>query len=290
MRKRLLSLYPEAWRERYGSELAALLDDTPPSVSGTLDLLRGALMAHMRPVVSSPPGARPRGAVAGVLGCFILFSAFGLGFAKTTENYDYTEHIHPLLGVSHSLILVAAIVAAGALALAAAPLARASLAEARRTRDPRLIKLIALPPAAIGVFAGSVGLLVLWLNAHHHRGDAGAWLLLGLCGLCAAAGGFACWAAPRAIMRRIDVPRRALIVSVPAIALVALCMALIALATGAFLVGIIIDAPHLGADSNGPGQLINVTTSIAIQFAAMLLLSAIAALSAARGLRSLRET
>ena len=287
MRKRLLSLYPVAWRERYGSELAALLDDTRPSVSGTLDLLRGALMAHLRPPVSSAPAIRARGTVAGVLGCFIVFSAFGLGFAKTTENDGHTEHVHPLLGITHSLIMVAAIITAGALALAAAPLARASLAEARRTRDPRLIALIAVPPGAIGVFAGSVGLLVLWLHAQQHQADAGAWLLLGLCGLCAAGGGFACWAAPRAIMRRIDIPRSALSVSVPAMALVALGMALIALATGAFLVGIVVDAPQLGAAGNGPGQLIDVTTSIAIQFAAMLSLSVIAALSATRGLRSL---
>jgi hypothetical protein len=75
---------------------------------------------------------------------------------------------------------------------------------------------------------------------------------------------------------------------VPAVALVALCMAAVALATGVFLVGILADAPDLGASGNGPGQLINVTTSIAIQFIGMLGLSAVAAVSAARGLRSLR--
>lgn len=150
------------------------------------------------------------------------------------------------------------------------------------------MKLIAVPPAAIGMFAGSVGLLVLWLNAHHHRAGIGGWLLLGLCALCAAVGGFACWAAPRAIMRRVAIPRSAFAVSVPAMALVALCMAVIALATGVFLIGIIADAPHLGAAGNGPGQLIDVTTSIAIQLAAMIAFSSVAALSAARGLRSLR--
>ncbi len=288
MRKRLLLLYPEAWRERYGDEMSALLDETPASIRATVDLLRGALAAHLRPLATSAPATRARGAIGLVLGCFIVFCVFGAGFAKTTENYDYTEHVHPLLGISHSIILIAAIVAASALALAAAPLAIASLAQARRTREPNLIKLIAVPPAAIGMFAGSVGLLVLWLNAHHHRAGVGGWLLLGLCAVCAAAGGVACWAAPRAIMRRVDLPRSVFAVSVPAIALVALCMAVIALATGVFLIGILADAPDLGAAGNGPGQLINVTTSIAIQLAAMLALSAVAALSAARGLRVLR--
>jgi hypothetical protein len=252
-----------------------------------LDLLRGALAAHLRPLATSSPAASARGTIAYVLGCFIVFSASGSGFAKTTENYDYTERLHPLLGVSHSVILSAAIVAAGALALAAAPLVIASMTQARRTSDLDLGKLIAVPPAAIAVFAGSVGLLALWLNAHHHRAGIGRWLLLGLCALCAAGGGFACWAAPRAIMRRIDIPRSAVVVSVPAIALVAFCMTVIAIATGVFLIGIIADAPQLGATSNGPGQLINVTTSIAIQLAVMLALGATAAVSAARGLRYL---
>ncbi len=287
MRKRWLALYPEAWRDRYGTEMSALMDETPLSVAATLDLVRGALAAHLRPLPGAAPAVRARSTIAGVLGCFIVFCAFGSGFAKTTENYDHIEHVHPLLGGSHSLILIAAIVAAGALALAAAPLVRASLAQAHRTRDPALIKLIALPPAGIAMFAGSVGLLALWLNAHHHRVGVGGWLLLGLCALCAAAGALACWTAPRAIMRRIDIPRSTFVVSIPAMALVAFCMAVITLATGVFLTAIIIDAPSVAASGNGPGQLIDVTTSIAIQLAAMLALSAVAALSAVRGLRSL---
>jgi MFS family permease len=290
MRKHLLSLYPEGWRERYGAEMSALLDETPPGIAATLDLLRGALVAHLRPLGTSAPATRARGTIAQVLGCFIVFCAFGAGFAKTTENFDYLEHLHPLLGVSHSVILIAAIIAASALAVAATPLARASLAQARRTREPNLIKLTAVPPVAIGMVVGSVGLLALWLNAHHHRAGVGGWLLLGLCALCAAIGGFACWAAPRAIMRRIDIPRSAFTVSVPTMAIVALCMAVIALATGVFLIGIIVDAPHAGAAGNGPGQLINVTVSIAIQLAAMLALSAVAALSTERGLRNLRAS
>jgi hypothetical protein len=289
MRKHLLSLYPETWRDRYGEEMSALLDQTPLTITATLDLLRGALTAHVRPLVSSAPAVRARSTIACVLGCFIVFCFLGSAFAKTTENYDYTEHVHPVLGVSHSVILTAAAVAVAALALAATPLVLVSLAQAQRTRDPTLMKLIAVPPAAVAVFAGSVGLLALWLNAHHHRADIGGWLLLGVCALGAGTGGFACWAAPRAIMRRIEVPRRACAFSVPAVALVALCMAAVALATGVFLVGIAVDVPRVGASGNGPGQLINVTTSIAIQFIGMLGLSAVAAVSAARGLRSLRS-
>lgn len=288
MRHRLLLLYPESWRERYGEEMDALLEETPPSLSATADLLRGALVAHVRGFPVPAPAVRARATIGCVLGSFILFCVLGSGFAKTTENNDLTERLHPLLGVSHSVILIAALVAAGALALAAAPLALASLAAAHRTRDPQLMKLIAVPPVAIAVFAGSVALLVLWLNAHHHRAGVGGWLLLGLCALCGAAGSFACWAAPRAIMARIELPRGAVKLSVTALGLVSVCMTAAALATGAFLIGVVLDAPRLGASGNGPGQLIDVTTSIAVQFAGMFALSAGAVLSAARGLRGVR--
>jgi hypothetical protein len=48
---RLLRLYPAAWRERYGDELLALLDDHPATVSDHLDLIRGALDARVHPQV-----------------------------------------------------------------------------------------------------------------------------------------------------------------------------------------------------------------------------------------------
>ena len=43
LRQLLLRLYPAEWRARYGDELAALVEDVPPSWSSNLDLLKGAL-------------------------------------------------------------------------------------------------------------------------------------------------------------------------------------------------------------------------------------------------------
>src|SRR5690242_3070098 len=36
-------LYPKAWRTRYGSEFAALLEDIKPGWGGFLDIVKGAL-------------------------------------------------------------------------------------------------------------------------------------------------------------------------------------------------------------------------------------------------------
>lgn len=46
---RLLRLYPSAWRARYGDELAALLDACPFTPFVLLDVLLGALDAHLHP-------------------------------------------------------------------------------------------------------------------------------------------------------------------------------------------------------------------------------------------------
>jgi hypothetical protein len=44
-------LYPQAWRERYGDELLALLQDRPASLADHLDLIRGAVDARLHPQV-----------------------------------------------------------------------------------------------------------------------------------------------------------------------------------------------------------------------------------------------
>jgi hypothetical protein len=43
----LVRLYPQAWRERYGDELAALLEDRPPGPFDVADMALGALDAHL---------------------------------------------------------------------------------------------------------------------------------------------------------------------------------------------------------------------------------------------------
>lgn len=49
----LVALYPGPWRARYGAEMLALLEDRPPTARDALDLVRGALDAHLHPAVRS---------------------------------------------------------------------------------------------------------------------------------------------------------------------------------------------------------------------------------------------
>lgn len=55
--KGLLRLYPRDWRGRYEAEVAALLEEQRASPAVILDLLRGALDAHLRPQLG-PTGGR----------------------------------------------------------------------------------------------------------------------------------------------------------------------------------------------------------------------------------------
>jgi hypothetical protein len=63
--KRILRLYPSAWRRRYGDELADLLEELPATPATTVDLLRGAATLHMRAFVDrvvprlAPAGGPP---------------------------------------------------------------------------------------------------------------------------------------------------------------------------------------------------------------------------------------
>ena len=54
----LLALYPSAWRRRYGFEFAALLDAQSPSPALILDIVLGAIDAHLDPQVAED-GADP---------------------------------------------------------------------------------------------------------------------------------------------------------------------------------------------------------------------------------------
>jgi hypothetical protein len=61
MRRFLIRLYPERWRERYGAEYAALLDERPLGPWDVADVLLGAVDAHVRGRAPGTASALGRG-------------------------------------------------------------------------------------------------------------------------------------------------------------------------------------------------------------------------------------
>jgi len=61
----LLGLYPREWRERYGDEFAALLEDIGMTPGVVVDVLTGAFDAHLRKRASDRTAARAQRALLG---------------------------------------------------------------------------------------------------------------------------------------------------------------------------------------------------------------------------------
>jgi hypothetical protein len=84
---RLVRLYPQAWRDRYGDEFIALLDERPPTPGDVLDTFRGALDAHLHPAVGDAEPAPWTHRVPGLfaLAAGLLWSGLYLAVALRVD-------------------------------------------------------------------------------------------------------------------------------------------------------------------------------------------------------------
>jgi hypothetical protein len=149
-------LYPAGWRERYGPEFAALLQQCPATPRVVLNTAAGAAGAWLRwPATAGSASARLRGALTAVLwgGLAVLFAAAGFVKAEIPAGHASVRVVGAaMVAVA---VVAAAVLAAGAIAPALA-VARRAVAERRRD----VLRLIAAPPLAGVVFFGTVLVLV----------------------------------------------------------------------------------------------------------------------------------
>jgi drug/metabolite transporter (DMT)-like permease len=113
--RRLIRLYPAAWRERYGDEMAAVLEDRPPGPFDVADLLLGAIDAHLHlrglghhseHRKGIPMSLRLAG-IAAVVGGLLWTIFFALGVAAAATNTDLSPAA-PLIIIGGIALLVAA--------------------------------------------------------------------------------------------------------------------------------------------------------------------------------------
>ncbi len=167
----LLRWYPPEWRERYGAEMLAMIEDTlggrPPTRRLRAELMRAGMRERLRRggfIGRDRPAAdRCRAAVALVLTGWAALVVAGAMFAKTTEHWrDRTAPADRVMADGAYLALeIAAAVGAAAVAagvVAAMPALRRSLAAGgwRSMRGPVRIAglLTALTAAAtVGLHA-----------------------------------------------------------------------------------------------------------------------------------------
>jgi hypothetical protein len=159
--RRLIVLYPAAWRRRYGDEFAALLEQTPLTFRTLFDVGVSAVDAHLNPTAPMRKWPfmfeRLRGSELAVFAGWILFVVSGLGFSKMTEDWDILKAASgtpPAVVAAYLAVMAGALVALMGIVFAGVPIAWAIAVSAVRTRRWRLLGLLAVPPVSLAVWAG----------------------------------------------------------------------------------------------------------------------------------------
>lgn len=284
----LVELYPRAYRQRYGDELRAVLEQQPVTIATLFDLMLGALDAHLRPggLVASPPN-RIRGAISAALTLWLAVIAVGAGFAKTTEDVPFrsAETAHPLLGGTRIAVAVLAVMAAAIVVVAGAPIALSILRQAWKERSPSLRRAVVIPVLAIVLFALATGAIAL--IAHHVREGGSlpghlaflAWIGLGV----VVAG--ACALGARAAIESARLHPAALGLAACGTWLLARVIVALTVAMALYVVALTVYAGGLQGLANGPLDL-PTGLDLAGQVVAMVVISGLALVTARRGLRA----
>jgi hypothetical protein len=290
----LIALYPEAWRERYGEEMLALVADDPPGPRGLASLVRGALCAHLRPPASlrPPRTVRMRLSIAALFGCWLGISLAGLAFQKVIENVPFNTPFtgasqrHELIALGHAAVLAGALLGAAAVAVGGLPLLWLALRRAALPGQWRLRGLLAVPPlCALALVA--VSALVLALAPARDGGFPSGWVIAAgvPMTLGAASCALVCSLVPRAVLHRIDPPPAALRRASLAGVVLGFAMFLVAAGLGVYVLALWRQAPALSAQITGPFGASTGATLAAV-CAAAVVLTAFGTLAAVRGARA----
>ena len=278
----LLALYPASWRERYGAEYAALLEDTCTGPRVVLDAARGALDAWLRPKLLT--GSRRLRTTATVVWCaWITVAAGALFFAKLTEDEPFRrlDGAHLWAGLSFGAFAAGAALLVLGVAGGAAPVAVSTLLAARRRRDRRGMLLLAVPVLAPAAFL--IALFVIGHTVHRSaipgRGiGAPAFVVVCALGVVAAV---ACAAAPARAAWREAQPDVAWRIAVLAAVPITGAMVLLSASSVVYAIG-------LRESVHDLSPAISADMGVLVPYAlAMAATCAVAAVSTARGVRAL---
>jgi hypothetical protein len=169
--KYLLRLYPRIWRARYEEELLAVLESCPLSFPDTIDMLLGAIDAHLHPYL----GARGmllqeriilmlrtlRRSLITLFCAYIGFVLAGMAFQKLTEYDDFVAaaRAHSLVGTSFTLVVIGSVLALLAILVGGLPIAFAVVKDALATKRIGRLLLLAVPLLAFAALLGTIQVL-----------------------------------------------------------------------------------------------------------------------------------
>ena len=291
-----LSLYPPAWRARYGDEVRALLEDSGVGVRAAATLAWHAVPAWAWPARHlHEPSGRMRVNLARVAMAWVLLAGLAAVFVQLAQAQGSAQGLtlaqHPVIQWSYWAFDGCLVVSVLAVVAGGVPLWRVMLRDAWRARRRREVACLLAPtvvPAAYLVASFAVAGLVRrpsrpavpWQPrsvVDLANGMIGPrWFLaLVLLGLAAAA---VSAAGPGLALRSLRPDGPAVVLAARAAVLAAVTMGLAALASVVAAVGLYLWAPAYAGYHEG--------WQLAVYLPAVLLASAVAVVSAARGIRA----
>lgn len=150
--KRLLRLYPHAWRDRYEDEVAAVLAAHHVTYWTVLDVLLGALDAHLHrdllPGRLTSMAHRIRTSEITIFCAFVLFCIAWLPLGLVRDPLPVWQAAtvgHPAQLVALTILGLAYLVAAAAILVGGLPLLISALAQSINARRWRLLALFIVP-------------------------------------------------------------------------------------------------------------------------------------------------
>lgn len=270
-----LACYPTAWRERYGDEVRALLDDCGADLRTVAGLTGQAVLAWAWPprhLYDRP--ARIRGSVATMLVAWTMLAGLGLVFAQLTQFQQAVSPEHPFIGWLYRAFDAVVAVSALALVTGGLPLWLLLMRSALRRHSRRDVACLCLPFIAPAAWLITVRLTTAVL---HSTDGVSPWWFLAL-----VAAGFvaACWfaAGPVLALLRLRPGGPAVVLAARAGGVAALLMALAGAVSIAAAVAVTLWAPASGGYQQGWG--------LGVYVPSVVLAAVVATVSAVRGFRA----
>ena len=266
-RARLLRCYPPAWRERYGNDLAACLDDMYAGrlpVRAAASLAVGGMREWVRSARSNgadlPAAGRVRSGVVTVLSAWAAFVIAGSGFAKISEHFDgwLTDRNRTVPDVAHAVVQDVATVS-GVMVLIGLALAVPALLQLLSSGGwatiRRHVTRAAASTAATAAMTVAVGVWAHHLSDPQRNGSNAGYAALFFVWASVVVMTVALWTvATVATARRLALPRRILLAEGALATVVTIGMLVMVLAAAAWWVAMASSAPSFFGGAPGLGR------------------------------------
>lgn len=230
-----LMLYPPAWRERYGDEVRALLEET-----GTGPATLASLAVRAMPAWLNPPRhlhdreSRMRASVGTVLLAWAALTGAGAVFVQLTQLQGFRAPGHPLVQWCYLVFDAALAVSVLTTAAGGVPLWLQMIRLARRQRRRRELGWLSM---ALLVPAGYLAAALIALTVVHDPEASGSWWFAGFAILGFGAAGLAA-AGPAVALKRLAPAGPAVALAAAAAGVAAATVALAGLASAIAAAGL----------------------------------------------------